>query len=433
MKRFVALLIGALVLMTCIFGGCENQPAEKSTLSVYVVKSDALYMDAVNSFKERAQDITLNVTTFQSYEAMVNVMHEELLSKGGPDVVLYNSVQGEVDAYKLAKSGMLLPLEGFVENLDPTIYPTVLMDAGKIADKQYLIPFSYNLIYAYTSEQRMAEKGYSPSDNIYKMILGESEALMDVSDKSPTTMNIFRPDPVNSLFDAAGIQFFDKNTGEVTVDKAELEEICRFVKLVYDNAEKTAALSNKIASDFADAVNSFTFFTESYDFMNNVRFYQTMIPAAAGSPMVAMPYHKLNNTQELCASIVCFGGVNANTKTPEKAYELLKYILDYNTSYDLPKYDEASYFAPVSLTGFQNAINKLSVSAGLGPGGIAPLAEENAEHLMESSQKITDAVIPNATLGLSFQEILDPYFMGKDSFDNCYNTLLNELQLYLDE
>lgn len=52
---------------------------------------------------------------------------------------------------------------------------------------------------------------------------------------------------------------------------------------------------------------------------------------------------------------------------------------------------------------------------------------------MEIPQKITEAVIPNATLGLTAQTVLEPYFMGADSFDNCYDAFLEELRNYLSE
>ena len=434
-KRFFMVVIVVLTLMGCIFSGCEKQPGERSeALSVYVVETDALYVNAINSFQKQTEGVELNVTTFESYKAMFDVMNVELMSKGGPDVVLYNSMQGEVDGQKLAKSGLLLPLEPFMEQLDPAVYPTALMNAGNIAGKQYFIPFSYNLIYAYTSEALMVERGYSPSDSIYEMILDESEALIGVADKAPTTVNIYRLDPVNAFFDAAGVQLFDKNSESIVADKTELEEICRFVKLIYDNAEKTGTLTNRFSNDFAGAVRSFSFFTEDYAFMNNVRFYQSMFPDAADSPMSAIPYHKMNAPQELCASIVCFGGINANTKMPEKAYELLKYILDYNVSNDWSKYEEASvYYAPVSFAAFQMAVDELSANRGYGPVTIMPLSEQNAEQLKENAQRITHAVIPNMTLGISVQEVLEPYFMGEDSFEHCYDALLNKLQLYLSE
>lgn len=447
MKRCFAFFIGVIVSMSCIFSGCGKQPvenptdlmegtteetADENTLSVYVVNPDGLYADALNSFQEQVQDIALNVTTFRSYKAMSDAMNEALMSESGPDVVLYNSMQGETDGYKLAKSGMFLPLEDFTGQLDPAVYPAALMDAGKVAGKQYFVPFSYNLIYAYTSEQRLAEMGYSLSDSLYKAILDKAEALTDVPDQVPISVNVYRPDPVNSFFDAAGIKLFDKSSGEVTVDKAALEDICRFVKLVYDNTEKNAVLSSRFAHDFSGTAKSVFFLTEDVAFMNNIRYFQSLFSAKAGSPMVAIPYHKLNNTQELCASIVCFGGINANTKMPEKAYTLLKYILDYDVSNSWSADEEVStYYAPVSRTVFQKAVDRLSCTTGFGPVTIEPLTEAGAEHLMENAQKITDAVIPNATLGCRLQEILEPYFMGQDSFDNCYQALLNELQRYI--
>ncbi len=441
MKRYVALLLGAVVCIGGMLAGCGKppekeppEPEQASTLSVYVVQSDALYTAAVNSFQTQAQDIALQVKTFPSYKAMLDEVDQAFASGTGPDVVLYNSRQSQVDGQTLAQSGHFLSLDDFAAQLDSAVYPTALMEAGKIAGKQYFIPFSYSLIYAYTSEQLMADAEYSPADSVYEIILAESEALTGVLDRSPTAMNILRPDPVNGFFEAAGIQFFDKHTGVLTVDKAALAEICRFVKSHYENMEKRAVLYQQFAGDFAGAPAVFSFITENYAFMNNLRFYQSMIPAATDSSMIAMPYHKLNDPQVLCPSIVCFGGINANTKVPEQAYRLLKYILDYPVSNDWPKHEEAAvYDAPVSLAVFEDAVSELASNKGYGPETITALTLEHANQLMEGRENITDAVIPNATLGIKLQAVLEPYFMGKDSFDSCYNVLLNELQLYLEE
>lgn len=450
MRQRIIWLLGMLILITCIFSGCGNQTAEnlpvnpanpanpeEAALSVYVVKSDALYQKAANAFKQEAGESALTVTSFDSYESMQDKLNTELMAGGGPDVILYNSRQGQIDAQKLAQSGTFLPLDSYIEDLDPEVYPSVLMDAGHIEDKQYFVPFSYNLIYGFTTEQLMEDRGYSASDSLYEMITSEANTLASVSDRASNALIIKRLDPVNSFFDAAGVTLFDKNTGEIIVDKAEVEAICNFIKsVVYDEGEKRAALNKKSSSnDFAAAVRDFSFFTEDYSFMNNVRFYQSFFAATANSPMVALPYHKLNNPEELCASIVCFGGVNANTKVPDKAYALLQYILDFDVTNNFSKYEEShAYYAPVSLTVYQNALNELSSTNGIGTRvTIDPLSEENAQELSAFSQRITQATIPNMALGKSFGEIFDPYLLGKDSFDNCYKTFLNRLQIYVSE
>ena len=157
--------------------------------------------------------------------------------------------------------------------------------------------------------------------------------------------------------------------------------------------------------------------------------------------MVAMPFHKLNNPQALCASIVCFGGVNAITKSPEKAFELLKYILDYDVLNNWAREQlPYVYHAPVSLAVYQRAVDDLRANAGVSEGNagsgevvIAPLNEQNAEMLIANTQKITAAVIANTSLGVCLEEAFTPYFLEQDSFDNCYDTFLKELQLYLDK
>lgn len=67
-KRILALTLGMIVLACCVLSGCEKQPGtqEDGTLSVYVVESDALYVNAVGDFQKQAGDGALKVTTFES-------------------------------------------------------------------------------------------------------------------------------------------------------------------------------------------------------------------------------------------------------------------------------------------------------------------------------------------------------------------------------
>ena len=182
-NRFTVMLLATLMFITCILSGCNTQSTEssaappepsteKTTLSVYMVDTDALFVDAVHSFRKQAQDITLDVTSFTTCQAMLDAAEEASLTDSGPDVLLYNSssMQGEVDGYTLAKSGMFLPLDQFAEQLDPAVYPKALMEAGHSAGAQYFIPFSYNLLYAYTSQRLMTIKGYSTSGDLYQML-----------------------------------------------------------------------------------------------------------------------------------------------------------------------------------------------------------------------------------------------------------------------
>ena len=75
-KRFFMVVIVVLTLMGCIFSGCEKQPGERSeALSVYVVETDALYVNAINSSQKQTEGVELNVTTFESYKAMFDVMN----------------------------------------------------------------------------------------------------------------------------------------------------------------------------------------------------------------------------------------------------------------------------------------------------------------------------------------------------------------------
>ena len=67
-KRILALTLGMIVLACCVLSGCEKQPGaqEDGTLSVYVVESDALYVNAVGDFQKQAGDGALKGCLMQN-------------------------------------------------------------------------------------------------------------------------------------------------------------------------------------------------------------------------------------------------------------------------------------------------------------------------------------------------------------------------------
>ena len=227
MKKRVLILV-LLAVLVCL-AGC----GKKAELTVYVVDTEPLYVAALETFQTANPDVNLVVEKFSDYAAMNDRLNTELMSGKGPDVLLLNSYQSDLDAGKLAQSGAFLPLDDFMAELDGGSYYTVITDAGKVDGKQYLLPLSWNVLQAYCSADLPTKQGLD-LDNLYDAFLRQAEKLAGQDDMAISSLQVNRTDFANYFLEVAGVSLTDGKT--VTADKAQVDEVMAFVKMFYDNA-----------------------------------------------------------------------------------------------------------------------------------------------------------------------------------------------------
>lgn len=416
-----------MMCIMCLFSGCK----EEDTFEVYAVKTDALYQTALNAYVKEHLEDKLQVTYFDSYEAMESRLKTELMSGAGPDVLLFNSYYQTEDIYKLCAGNSLLVLDKQMKTLAENEYFQEILDAGVIDGHQYLVPLSWNILQLYSSEAKMAKNGYVDP---YTAIPKEAEALATEEDYGVFSLNIGRADIIQMFAEVFGEPIIDFKTEELVVDKEELREIAEYTKVFYDNMDKMRSITQKYKNDFGGAVSHLTFLLEDYPFMNNLRFYETLYPQYTASDMQVMFYERMEGG--ITAQVVQYGAINANTQNADKAWELLNYLLDYAlVDMNFSKYNEAAiYYAPINKTIYEECIKQLTSEKGPGPGKkVGPLSNENGKILSELPNQVSASVIPNMALGMLVQECLDPYLSGTDSFDHCYDELIQKLGLYLNE
>lgn len=78
---------GVLFLSSC--GGKTN-----AALSVYLVQTDALYVSALGEYASLYPERKMDLQTFPTYDEMAERLSTELMSGKGPDLLLFNSLQG---------------------------------------------------------------------------------------------------------------------------------------------------------------------------------------------------------------------------------------------------------------------------------------------------------------------------------------------------
>ncbi|MCI9219251.1 MAG: hypothetical protein HFH94_05885 [Lachnospiraceae bacterium] len=329
-------------------------------------------------------------------------------------------------------SRALLALDEQVEALPEGSYLDTIIRAGRIGGHQYFIPLSWNLPQAYSTQEK-AEK-ISESGDLYAALAAEALALEGDEAYGASSLQLGRADVLNLFLETSGSGLIDTESREVSVEEEEFRRMADFVKVFYDNMEKTRTIAGRYQNDFAGAVAHFTWLLENYSFMNNLRYYQTVYPKMVIEEMSFAPFERTDG-DGLTVQVIQYGAVNANTRNAENAWKLLKYLMDAPMTVDFPKYETQSiYYAPVSAAVYEESVEALSSKDGVGPGWpVKPLNEANAQLLLEIPGRIQEAVIPNAALGNLTQECMEPYFLGEDSFENCYDKMIQRMKLYLNE
>lgn len=420
MKKFL-LSLALLGLLLC-FANC----GKANTLTVYVVDTEPLYVRAVDRFASDNPDINLEIEKFSNYEEMNDRLNTELMSGKGPDVLLMHSNKSSTDAAKLVESGAFLPLDEYVASLEDDSYYPAIMDAGKVDNTQYLLPLSWNVMQVYYTENLAVEQELDLS-LLYDTIRLEAESLMNQDDKALAALGIKRKDMTNYYLELSGVSLSAEEL--IAADKSQVSEVASFTKLFYDEELKRKEICTKY-TDYPGLVARIPFFIEDFSFGHTLRIYQTIIPLRTGETFVPDYFQQLDGG--MTAHVMHFGGISANTDMKEEAWLLLKHVMEEKVDFSFGKYDEGVYYMPVTISGYETAVSKLSVEAVPGTKVIG-LDNENTAILEDLPEKITDAVIPNQILGSIVEESMMPYYQGSADFDSCYENMVQKVNLYLSE
>lgn len=427
MRKYVKsfIVIAMILVFMC---GCGQK--NSTPLTIYVVQTEALYKTALESFVKDYPEAKVNVVYFESYDKMQEQLSTELMSGEGPDVLLFNSLYSVEDPYKLSDSGALLVLDEYMEKMAPDVYYSTILNAGKMNGHQYFIPLSWNILQAYSSQQLIDEKGY---EDLYVAIPVEAETLNDNETACMSNLDLGRTDVLNCFMEIAGNSLFDMDKGELIVNKEEIRETTEYVKVFYDNSEKISLISDRYRNDFVGAASHYTYLVEDYPFMNNFRYYHSVYPMLLNQDMYFAPF--VRRDSGVTAQVIQYGAISAHTKNEGEAWKLLQYICDAQVSMDYSKYNTQSiFFAPVNQVRYEDCITELCSAYAPGPGRkVSPLNSESAQLLRDMPGQITEAVIPSSSYGMLIQECMEPYLYGEDTFDKCYDTLVQRTKLYLNE
>jgi len=131
---------------------------EKTELEVYYLKEDISATTIISNYKAANSGVSVNVKAFSSVEEMDNQIAVVAGADKGPDVILFPKTTN-LDWFKMSKGDVFMDLTDYIESDDTFLennYYSVL-EAGKINDRQMLMPLRMQCVYYLTSEEKMVE------------------------------------------------------------------------------------------------------------------------------------------------------------------------------------------------------------------------------------------------------------------------------------
>ena len=173
----------------------------------------------------------------------------------------------------------------------------------------------------------------------------------------------------------------------------------------------------------------------------NLRYYHTAYGSGLWEEPVCFVFPDWSKPGIYHAQITHYGAVSANASDPAAGYELLRALQDEDTSdTTFNKYlADSLYEMPVSREVMDRTLSNLETQEGgyVMLGGartlIEPMPDWYAEQIDTVLASLADAVLPDRAVGTILMDCLEPYYMLQDDFDTCYDELVDQLTLFLEE
>ena len=467
MKRRLLSLILTLALLSSAFAGCGGtgektgqsisdnaetefvptwespdysgfeMPAETDTLVVYSDGTASFLSDAVGIFKKAYPDVTIEYKSLGQDEYL-ELLRTEIPAGKGPDL-LVSTAKELPDVYKTMVTGIFEDLNPYFSNdgeIDLSDFNEGVLNGGILRERRYLVPIMYGLNTVLTTEEALAENGISPDELL--TFDGFCDACAKFKTNNPDSHLFSSAITLRSYFNYLtemylyfGIEMIDYDAQRVSLDHDTFLKAMDTVKLWY----------KKGSLDINEG-NESVLLARRYCLFNN----RTSRDISMFLDMNVL--RKLEETPLLTAIPDQFDGVTAQIMyyyaMPHAAanklnsWRLLKILLSEEIQYGNDKASSiwnVNTFLGLSVRS-DSVKKRLDLIREKLPGeydNFFPITEEETEAFYNITIRVTRSVLLPPILKTYLKENMEPYLKNKAEFDDCFNDLLNVLELYKDE
>lgn len=437
MRRLTVFLLGLLMLpmlTACSGNGAQEEtgPLEGSLRIYYSANPDAKQM--IDSFMKENPELTVEATAFEEPSQMDARLTTETTVGQGPDVVIFTE-DTTLDTLKMAFNGAFEDLAPRLAIDSEAYYP--VLDAGRIGERQYLMPLRFRVTYLITSREKLAGEGLSleaPYTMGELMQLVEQAAAQSGDDTSALqSLNPWTPGSL--LYDAlrlSDVPVTDFEEQTISLEQEELALYGEYARQGTEQIHKSAQILQTYSRDFIGAFSRLTLMLTDSALPYTLRQYDSIFAYGLSEELRVLPYY--DKTGEGIVGDVClYTAVLQGSQNPRAACAFVRSAMDSAPS------DPLAGDLCVSKAQTEVILKSLSASSGKGMNigvkniPISALSQERREE----TEKILAAVSSGSIRSQAVEEILSQsmtgYLEGTAALDSCYREMCNKLELYLYE
>ena len=446
LMRLKRLITAVLALMVILASRTPVNAEQTEPLKVYYAGEHRLFREALSTYKAANGNDSLDATVFANADEMEARLSVELLSGGGPDVILLG-LDGGLNYHKLAMNGAFCDLSEYISQdafFDADKYFTPVLEASRLNGGIYAVPFSFSLPSLITSEETLdgigaSEMGSMSFAEILDVLKRRAPSLAG-QDAALLTAMTRRDDFPYSLYEMAVGSLYSVNGNVRSVDEKALSNISELVRAFYDELPQLQSISKRYRNDFVNAVSRIDFLIEDYQLPVNMRYYDVYYGVGLKRTLKFIPIPDFYKAGSYRAQVMEYGVVSAQTHQAGNAYKLLRYIQDYQTeglfiriktqdALEIPVRKDLAMAALEAATHQTGGRAQISGKSSV----IPALQPQFAEQIAVWYSQIDEAYIPNRKIGAIFSDAMNDYYMGTASYEDCYDQLSNALWIYMNE
>jgi len=440
-KKKTCILI-AVVMLTTVFVGCTSQKTvNDKELTVYYVKGTSYYSTVLDTYDNLDDNVKLNCVEFQTEDEMTNKLATEMAAGAGPDVVLLSS-KTTLDIDKSIKGDNFADLtSNFADDSSYSAdnYFKNIIDGVEVSGKQYIVPLTFDLT-TYNMKKSVRDKlqlGKLDTSLNYgdfmNTVLSYQEQLQSDDNMELTLSAMSSNGTLMSTAKTCGLKVIDEN-GQICISKNDFQLTFSIIKSMQNE------LLKKQATLKANATGREAYgYYDTYFYKGNIATETAFLNAILSGTkfndsLVFQGIPNIGGDGGYNANVTTYGVVNSKSINIQQSYKLLRFMMDYNFKseyinecFSINKIVFADILDKIKLGYEKYTISSTEQYTSL------PWDNELSDSFNYMMEHITTASVSNSKVWEIIQNIMQGYLDGTDSFDTCYDKMINQLNLYLQE
>ena len=413
-------------------------PEDTGKLEIYSPGNmySSILNPAVEIFKELYPEIEVSYEIISDDEFETRIRTEIPAGKG-PDLVLMTRSTFP-DIYKTMQSDLfedLNPHFGTDEGIALTDFVKPVMDVGLMNGKRYFAPMNYDLSIMMTSQSILDELGMTaeelePVDGFcegaerFHEKYPDSTLFMDMGGVNPAVGDIL------TMYRTFGFNLIDYTENEISVDETRFRQYIDLVKLYFD-PDYDVTDESMWDDEFYTVGHGLTDRRFPYDdhcgadyraYVNS----RTFMAGDGEEPILFVPK---NQQGGVTAEVEMCLAVPKGAENKSSAWKLLKILLSDDIQ---AGHDEKRWGASYLWSGFPVRLSATKPEMSSDVSNQTPDGPD-FDWFVKLVQSPTDAIIFPSIYSRYIQEQMLPYIRGQKSWDECWKSFMNTMELYKDE